>query len=139
MIPYEELAVALARWRARHGLPTGLADYIGEPAPAAAMRVLPPSDHSRDDVVEIGDDLLDAEVEEPPVYVPAGNHAGNAAVVSQDDLIDQDEKFPELGEESTQKAVLADVSLPDPVALPAAPDGKPQARGRRGTGRRRRK
>src|SRR5690606_41588939 len=34
MIPYEELAAALTRWRARQGLPTGPADFLGEAPPA---------------------------------------------------------------------------------------------------------
>lgn len=33
MIPYEELVAALQGWRARQGLPTAAADYLGEPAP----------------------------------------------------------------------------------------------------------
>jgi hypothetical protein len=35
MIPYEELVAQLARWRAQQGLPTGPADYLGEPAPVS--------------------------------------------------------------------------------------------------------
>lgn len=37
MIPYEELAAALAHWRTRNGLPTGAAEYLGEMAPMAPM------------------------------------------------------------------------------------------------------
>jgi len=33
MIPYEDLVAALTYWRERNGLPTGAADYLGEPPP----------------------------------------------------------------------------------------------------------
>lgn len=70
MIPYEELVTALARWRARRGLPTGLGDYLGEPAqPAPAYDAQTAvAEHGPDDVVEIGDELLDGSIEEPPAY-----------------------------------------------------------------------
>lgn len=68
MIPYEELVAALARWRARRGLPTGLGEYLGEPPGASAAFAAayepPVADHSADDVVELGGDLLDGSIDE---------------------------------------------------------------------------
>lgn len=69
MIPYEELVAALARWRARRGLPTGLGDYLGEPpgasAALAASYQSPVADHGHDDVVELGGDLVDGSIDDP--------------------------------------------------------------------------
>lgn len=146
MIPYEELVAALARWRARHGLPTGLGDYLGEPPPPAhggqALR-----DHSRDDVVEIGDEHLEGMIES---QVAHENGAG------EHDLHDHGPDLVDFGapgtEESTKPAGLAgliDPGTPPDVEIDAAhePDdhgpsaeSKPAAKGRsRGGGRRRRR
>ena len=70
MIPYEELVAALARWRARRGLPTGLGDYLGEPPGAAAALAAaayepPVADHGHDDVVELGGDLVEGSIDDP--------------------------------------------------------------------------
>lgn len=64
MIPYEELVAALARWRARQGLPTGPADYLGEASTAPYDYVAAPVDHSQEDVVDLSDDMLEGVVEE---------------------------------------------------------------------------
>lgn len=70
MIPYEELVAALARWRARRGLPTGLGDYLGEPPGAAAALAAAAyepavADHRHDDVVELGGDLVEGSIDDP--------------------------------------------------------------------------
>jgi hypothetical protein len=69
MIPYEELVAALAHWRAKNGLPTGSAEYLGEMAPITGMPMPivtpsapPPAQASQrqnelDDVVELGSEL----------------------------------------------------------------------------------
>ena len=64
MIPYEELVAALARWRARQGLPTGPADYLGEATTVPYDYVAPQADHSQEDVVNLSDDVLEGVVEE---------------------------------------------------------------------------
>lgn len=156
MIPYEELVTALARWRARHGLPTGLGDYLGESAPpppahgAQAVR-----DYGRDEIVELGDEHIEGMIESQLA------HDGGAVAVDEHDLADAHD-MPELvdfgapgSEESTKPAGLAGLIDPGPVAgadldaaLEPAPDDdhgpsaepKPPAKGRsRGGGRRRRK
>jgi hypothetical protein len=151
MIPYEELVVALARWRARRGLPTGLGDYLGEPAPAAAGAhdfQTPPAvaDHSRDDVVELGDELLDGVVEDGALGgygedEVAAQRAGNGESLEPMDLAD-------LGDhpsETTRPAGLAGLAAPevDAEPVPGEPEPgaeeQPSAKGRSRGGRRRRK
>jgi hypothetical protein len=154
MIPYEELVAALARWRARQGLPTGLGDYLGESAPPAddayAAR-----DHSRDDVVELGDEHIEDMIESQVAH--GGNGGNGAALVDEHDLPDM-QGGPDLvdygapgSDETTKPAGLAglidagatagadhDHGSDDGRDAPAEP--KPVARGRsRGGGRRRRK
>lgn len=68
MIAYEDLVAALASWRARNGLPTGPADYLGEPPPPAPVSFEAYEDRSADEVVNLSDESLDAAVlEEAPV------------------------------------------------------------------------
>lgn len=154
MIPYEELVSALARWRARQGLPTGLGDYLGESAPPAHHAYAAP-DHSRDDVVELGDEHIEGMIESQLA------HGGNGgSLVDEHDLPDIHDG-PDLvdygapgSEESTKPAGLAglidagsvgadvdaalDHGSDDHHDAPAEP--KPVAKGRsRGGGRRRRK
>ncbi|HKE14089.1 MAG TPA: hypothetical protein VKB80_04480 [Kofleriaceae bacterium] len=157
MIPYEELVAALARWRARRGLPTGLGDYLGEPARASFDPAQ--GDHSREDVVELGDEALEGELEPVHAY---GAYAGEADMHAAADVGDGDDGFDRSGEsadlmefgapgseESTRPAGLAGlVDGPGAAqgAAPAAPDGphgaveaKPPARGRSPRGGRRRR
>jgi len=158
MIPYEELVSALARWRARRGLPTGLGDYLGEaPPPAFEMQSAAP-DHSRDDVVELGDEMLDGVVEESHLHHAGYGPAQGRATDAGDGSFDGDMMDFGAHEESTKPAGLAglaasamdagvapgvDAELEGEAELPAEPElpaeTKP-ARGRsRGGGRRRRK
>ena len=94
MIPYEELVAALSRWRAAQGLPTGPADYLGEPAPVSYDYVSTAApEHgaygghggalAHDDVVDLSDDMLDGVVEESqvdayPQEAPAGGYGEQA-------------------------------------------------------------
>jgi hypothetical protein len=156
MIPYEELVSALARWRARRGLPTGLGDYLGEPARASFDAHS--ADHSRDDVVELGDEAIEGMVE--PAMHSHGDHAGEADYPvagdgeAGDDGFDVPERsdLMEFGapgsEESTKPAGLAGlIDGPDDPAIDAAPPDErpraaepvPHAKGRSPRGRRRRK
>jgi hypothetical protein len=72
MIPYEELVAALSRWRAAQGLPTGPADYLGEPAPVrydymSSAMPAQPGMVVQEDVVDLSDEMLDGVVEESQV------------------------------------------------------------------------
>src|SRR5947207_13359646 len=74
MIPYEELVSALARWRQRQGLPTGPADYLGEPAPASydyAPRAgeAAPAGDAGGDFMDLSSEMVEAE-ESQPAYEP---------------------------------------------------------------------
>ncbi|HTE55327.1 MAG TPA: hypothetical protein VK698_30950 [Kofleriaceae bacterium] len=117
MIPYEELVAALARWRARRGLPTGLGDYLGEPPVAAAAYDYSPPvvDHSGDDVVELHDELLDGSIDEPVPGVYAQDIALGEPLDDGDDpgapLPSRDamdvEDFGPMAAEETRPAGLA--------------------------------
>lgn len=150
MIPYEELVAALARWRARQGLPTGLGDYLGESAPPA-HDAYAARDHSRDDVVELGDEHIEGMIESQLAH-------GNGNGLVDDDLpgLHDGPELVDYGapgtEESTKPAGLAGLidagSVNADLDAEPAPDdhhdapaeAKPPAKGRsRGGGRRRRK
>jgi hypothetical protein len=71
MIPYDELVAALSSWRSRQGLPSGPADYLGEPVASSYNYVQPATayaagygDAGGDDVVDLSDDMMDSVVEE---------------------------------------------------------------------------
>src|ERR1051326_5241567 len=71
MIPYEELVTALARWRARQGLPTGPGDYLGEPAPAS-YNYAPPAGQAAAGAARGADlDALSADMLEEEESSPA--------------------------------------------------------------------
>ena len=156
MIPYEELVAALARWRARRGLPTGLGDYLGEPARAPFESAQ--GDHSREDVVELGDEALEGEVEPAHAY---GAYAGTdmhaaSGIGDGDDGFDRSGESADLiafgapgSEESTKPAGLAGLVDGPGVAQGAAPtapedadgaaEARPPAKGRSPRGGRRRR
>jgi hypothetical protein len=152
MIPYEELVTALARWRARRGLPTGLGDYLGEPAqPAPAYDAQTAvAEHGPDDVVEIGDELLDGAIEEPPAYdyesdagmrptgvPPDAPESGFRQAARWGDPLDARGADDEaLG--TPLASELDDVAAIEVEPVPTGP--APEARGRsRGGGKRRRR
>ncbi len=73
MIAYEELVAALTHWRARNGLPTGAAEYLGEMAPITsvafdAYATPARGTHDLEDVEEISSGVYDAEPDSPPEY-----------------------------------------------------------------------
>lgn len=63
MIPYEDLVVALARWRQRQGLQAGPSDYLGEPAPAS-YDYAPAAAAPSDEVLDVSDEMMDHLMED---------------------------------------------------------------------------